>query len=251
MGLVDAPIVDPAAEAVYAFEGKDATTTTVAGVRQLKITGGTISGVGTLASIGTSSAANPLYSGAFNNAYFTSTGATPTGTLYVCGNAGAAPTLYGITITTGTMATGTITAGPAIGTATGTTCSPVTELCNPGTSGTCANVLTGTAVDWIFLSIEASVNTTTQPTGGCTVVAGQGCVTAFNVNTAPTSSTKASSGINETAGSSGIVIDNVVSNTSGGSQVYFTPLGNQTCAGNGSVGSGSGPCATQASQSAL
>ena len=58
-GIVDGPIVDPAAEAIYTSVGRDATTTTVAGVRQLKITGGTTSGVGSLAQIGTSSLTTP------------------------------------------------------------------------------------------------------------------------------------------------------------------------------------------------
>jgi hypothetical protein len=173
----------------------------------------------------------------------------PTGNLYVCGNAGGAPTLYGIAIANNVI--GTITTGPALGTVAGTPCSPITELCNPGT-GTCASTPTGNAVDWIFLSIEASVNAPRTP-AGCTAVAGQGCVMAFNVNAPPiTATTNASSSQNETGGTTGIVIDNVVSNASGGSQVYFTPLGNQTCTGNASTGStGTGPCATQASQSGL
>jgi hypothetical protein len=73
------------------------------------------------------------------------------------------------------------------------------------------------------------------------------------VNAPPiTATTNASSSANETGGTSAISIDNVVSNATGGSQVYFTPLANQTCTGNTSTGStGTGPCATQASQSGL
>ena len=206
----------------------------------------TSGGIGTLAAIGTSSQTTPIYSGSFDNKYFTA--ATPTGNLYVCGNAGGVPTLYGIAIAT---TLGTVTTGPALGTVAGTTCSPITELCNPGT-GTCANTPTGNAVDWIFLSIRANVNATRTP-AGCTASAGNGCVMAFDVNVPPiTATTNASSSANEAGGTTAISIDNVVSSATGGSQVYFTPLANQACTGNTSTGStGTGPCATQASQSGL
>jgi hypothetical protein len=51
-------------------------------------------------------------------------------------------------------------------------------------------------------------------------------------------------------GTSGIVVDNS-SATGGASQVYFTPLLDQTCTGAGGVGTGPGGCAIQASQSGL
>jgi hypothetical protein len=73
------------------------------------------------------------------------------------------------------------------------------------------------------------------------------------VNAPPiTATTNANSSANEAGGTTAISIDNVVSNATGGSQVYFTPLANATCTGNASTGStGTGPCATQASQSGL
>jgi hypothetical protein len=55
------------------------------------------------------------------------------------------------------------------------------------------------------------------------------------------------------SGTSGMIIDNSVSGT-GYSQVYYSTLANQACAGNngaGSTGQGTGGCAVQASQSAL
>jgi hypothetical protein len=60
----------------------------------------------------------------------------------------------------------------------------------------------------------------------------------------------------ETNGTSGIIIDNIVASgtLTGASQVYFSPLGGQACAGNngaGSTGQGMGGCAVQASQSGL
>jgi len=95
--------------------------------------------------------------------------------------------------------------------------------------------------DRVFLSVPATGNQT-----GC---AGA-CVYSFDVTnlTLPSS---ASAGLAATGGTSGIIIDNVVTSTTGASQVYFSTLSNQTCNGNGSTGSGSGGCAVQASQKAL
>jgi hypothetical protein len=69
-----------------------------------------------------------------------------------------------------------------------------------------------------------------------------GTVTWLNVGPSATAS------ILTTGGTSGVIIDNVVSSgvLAGTSQVYFTTLGNQTCGT-----SGTGGCAVQASQSAL
>jgi hypothetical protein len=53
-----------------------------------------------------------------------------------------------------------------------------------------------------------------------------------------------------TGGTGSIVIDNGGTAT-GESQVYYGSLSNQTCAGNGTVGNGTGSCAVQASQSGL
>lgn len=75
-------------------------------------------------------------------------------------------------------------------------------------------------------------------TAGDTVL--DGSVTWTNAGAWP-SSAQASS-----KGTSGIIIDNLVG-SGGGSQVYFSTLGNQTCTTSG----GSGGCAIQASQSGL
>jgi hypothetical protein len=55
----------------------------------------------------------------------------------------------------------------------------------------------------------------------------------------------------ETGGTSGIVIDNTAAVAGGASQVYFTPLSDQPCVGAGGLGTGTGGCAIQASQSLL
>jgi hypothetical protein len=43
----------------------------------------------------------------------------------------------------------------------------------------------------------------------------------------------------------------VISSPTGGSNIYFLPLGSATCAGSGGVGAGSGMCGTQVSQTGL
>jgi len=95
--------------------------------------------------------------------------------------------------------------------------------------------------DRVFVSVATNGNQT-----GC---AGA-CVYSFDVtNMAALSS--ASAGLAAAGGTSGIIIDNAVTTTTGASQVYYSTLSNQTCNGNGSTGSGTGGCAVQASQKAL
>jgi hypothetical protein len=183
-GVVDGPVVDSSAEEVYVFVGSDHTGTN-SGVYQVPISGGTITSntLGTEAAVGAESTTVPLYAGTPDNAYFSSpSSSSPTGNLYVCGNAGAEPTLYRIVITSNVM-DATAQAGPALTTAT-TTCSPVTEILNPGTP---VNAPGGT--DWIFLSVENS--------GAPAACSGGGCVmnfavtpwlpdTAYTFNSSPT-----------------------------------------------------------------
>jgi hypothetical protein len=106
------------------------------------------------------------------------------------------------------------------------TCSPVTEFYN-GTQ------------DWLFMSVTANGNAT-----GCTGA----CLYNFNVQGAGATGT-ATTGQSAAGGTSGVIIDNKLTGA-GESQIYYTTLSNQTCAGNGTTGSGSGHCAVQASQSA-
>jgi hypothetical protein len=91
--------------------------------------------------------------------------------------------------------------------------------------------------DWIYLSVTASGSDT-----GCTGA----CLYNYAVLTTPTAAT---AGLTATGGTSGIIIDNTSTST-GASQIYFSSLSNQACAGNGTTGNGTGGCAVQASQSA-
>jgi hypothetical protein len=241
-GINDAPLVDSNAEMVYAFAGADSHSSSstnpcgaphfssCAGVFQLPATFHAGSS-GTETTIG--AGYEFLLSGMADNAYFTSANsASPTGHLYVVGNTGAGNnTLYQVSITNNVMST-TATAGPAISSnftngyfAAGL---QLTEIFN-GTS------------DFIF----ASVITYGTPSGCGTPTLANGCVMVFNVTSGTISGTTAPTGATaEAGGTSGIVIDNVATTPSGASNIYYTPLSNQSC----STSMTTGGCAIQISQ---
>jgi len=78
----------------------------------------------------------PLFAGTFDNVYFTSSGSSPSGNLYVYGNTSGETTLYQVGIASNTMATSGNTVLASLPTRNAT-CSPVTEVFNSPT-------------DWIF-----------------------------------------------------------------------------------------------------
>jgi hypothetical protein len=171
-GIVDAPIVDSTAQAVYVFVGQNFAGTNSAVIVFNVSTGNIASGsTGAAADVGTNSATIPLYAGTFDNIYFNSANpAQPAGNIYVCGNAGGDPTLYQIPITyssgphLGTVVTGPVLASSNVG------CSPLTEFYN-----------TTTSTDWLFGSAASTSCGASGTTQG-------GCVMSFNVTsgTAPT-----------------------------------------------------------------
>ena len=90
--------------------------------------------------------------------------------------------------------------------------------------------------DWVFLGVQANGTLT-----GCSGA----CLYSFSVaNAFPLDS---HSGLTSTGGTSGLSIDNTATSPAGTSQLYFTPLSNQTCV----TSTGVGGCATQAAQSGL
>jgi hypothetical protein len=246
MGIYDSPIVDSSAGKVYSFIGADNSTSCSSGpcaaVFQFPV-GFTSGAAGTEATVG--AGYQSLLSGSFDNQYFTS-GSSPTGHLYVVGGTGPQNnTLYAITITSNAMSAGGATAGPQV--ATNYTNSfyaaglQVTEFCNHGSSACTASLGT----DYLFLSVLAYGSTfSTNPC--LSQSASMGCVMGF---TAPASGTVSSLAtpngtLEEAGGTSGIVVDN---GASGAANIYFSTLGNQTCATSG----GTGGCAVSASQAAL
>jgi hypothetical protein len=244
-GVVDAPLVDSNAESVYVVVAQDNNNThcnpgnpCFAGVYQFAAAF-SATNTGTEKTLGGDNNSGSAFDGAFDNIYFSSSSSSsPSGNLYVCGSSsgGNTPTLYQVPITNNAI--GTPVTGPALATAS-TTCSPVTEFYNTS----------GTATDWIFLSVQAD-NKTTSP---ISCPSGTGCLMSFSVTSASGFGTSKATTATaaETSGTSGTIIDNALTSPTGTSQVYLSPLGNQSCAGNGTTGSGTGGCAIQASQAAL
>jgi hypothetical protein len=228
-GLWDAPLVDSSAQMTYVFAGNDGQTDCYdeysgeygcSGVFQFPTTFTNLANTESQVYVGY----YPLFTGAFDNIYMTSSASSPTGHLYVCGETDYdfVQTLNQIPITSNAMG-GQSVSSYYLG--DGYPCSAVTEFYN-----------SAAAADYIFLSVEGAYQGCTQDTG---------CVFGFNVTsgavpTAPTAGTA------EAGGTSAIVIDNAGA-ASGASQIYFTTLSKTgTCATSG----GTGLCAVQTSQSA-
>src|SRR5271157_1316134 len=161
--IVGGLVVDPVAQKVYVFASSDGSTTTVgctpaacSAVYELATTfaGGT---TGAEAAVGVSSAApNPMYDGAFDNAYQTSLNAT--GNLYVCGDTGVNPMLYRVPITAGAFGTA-LEVAPLTAAGNHRACSPVTDLLNPNA--------TGGAEERAFFSVTLNAHPTICANGGC------------------------------------------------------------------------------------
>ena len=276
VGIVDGPLVDSNAQMVYVFVGSDANTTTTVGCEPGKVTPdngcsgvfqfpasttGTGTGAcnptsttawptnsicGEEAVFGTGTIATPTtYDGAFDQIYYASAAGTA-GNLWTCNqHLSSEPRLSYVPIQANGkfVASGsniTVNATTAVTTLTSAqaTCSPLTEIYGAG----------GTTNDYVFAAVSAhgsvsTINTSSSCTGGCVYNFLVGNGTTISV---PTEATQA---IQSTGGSSGIVIDNKGSGT-GESQIYYTPMANMACVGNGSTGSGTGGCAVQTSQSA-
>ncbi|MEO8302756.1 MAG: hypothetical protein ABI724_01420 [Betaproteobacteria bacterium] len=235
-GVSDSPIVDSGAHRVYAFVGSDNTVDCpanslgyqCAAVYQFPTNVSIGGSVGTKAQVGRGSitANKPLYAGTFDNAYYTSASATPTGFLYVCGatvDASFEYTMWRIPITANVMGTPAI--GPTLTTDTGTfaaaKCSPVTQVLNG-------------ANEYIFVSIPVTGTET-----GCSGTGGAaGCIYMYNLTgIAWSAATNTTAGLPAPGGTGGVIIDNT-SSTVGASQIYYSTI---TSPGN----------AIQASQAAL
>jgi hypothetical protein len=242
LGIVDGPIVDGGTGNVWVYVSNDsgvggANTNHSAVFQFPAVFAGGSSGT-QKQQVGDSSGNLKMYSGDFDNAYYTSASGNA-GFLYVCGYQAApltgnqVPTLWQIPMSTGTI--GVPVPGPALTTAVvnGTSCSPVVEVYNPSA-----------VKDWIFMSVVN--NAVVGAPISCGVAAG--CIMSFDVTAgaAITAATATVGHTTVTGGASSVTIDNVAG-SAGASQVYFTPLGNQNCTTSG----GNGGCAIQASQAAL
>lgn len=232
-GFLDGPILDPVAGRIYFTCGHDVgggacpTSGTKACIRQFAEA--TINGSsGTPEPLGTNLDV-VVPPGAFDNLYLGSSGSTPTGNLYICGDPGGVPTLFRVPVTSNVI--GTPVAVANLSSSTAATCSPVTEFYN-----------TSTSTDWIFMGVSAAGSQ-----NGCSGTTGaNGCVYSFNATAALNAGATATAGLAATGGSSGLIVDNIGAAGSTVANVYFSTLADQTCGT-----SGTGGCAVQASQDAL
>ncbi len=216
--IIEGPLVDSAAQNVFAFVGNNGASHAV--VQQADTQ---LSSNGPQAAIGENG--GNLFAGTFDNNYFTS---PSTGFLYVCGyptSGTASPVLYRIGFNANNnMKTATDGNSLSLSSAA-TTCSPMTEIFNPPT-----------LKDWLFVSVE----------NGCVATGGGsgGCVMSFDITSGfPSAATQ---GRSETGGTSGIVVDNV-STSAQASSIYFTSQGIQSC----SDGVSTSGCAVKMTQSGL
>jgi hypothetical protein len=162
------PIVDSTSGLVYAFaadDGEQGCGTAGAdcsGVFQLP-TNFTAGDLGVEATVGTATflgapQPNPLYDGDFDNDYLSSSNAT--GNLYICGNTGLNPTIYQVPIQTGVMAGSGVAISVLAATSTNPACSPVTDVSDPGATGTAAT-------ERLFVSVQNNATAATCAGGGC------------------------------------------------------------------------------------
>jgi hypothetical protein len=166
-GIVEGPIVDSASELVYVFAPSDGTGGCSSGADctalfQLPVNFADTD-VGSEVTVGNSTIAgtaepNPLYIGAFDNAYENSVNAT--GNLYVCGNVGEAPTLYQVPIAAGAFSSGAAySVAQLTAAADNPACSPTTDVYNPNASGG--------AAEWAFASVQNDGVNSGCAGGGC------------------------------------------------------------------------------------
>ncbi len=176
IGIVQGPVVDSTAEAVYVFSSADGSAGCIGGADCTAVftlpvnfasgATGTKTVVGASTKFGTA-VPKPMYIGAFDAAYQNSVNAS--GNLYVCGNTGGPPILYQVGVTAGAL--GTVLPGPVLSNST-TPCSPVTDVFNPNNPGG--------ATEWVYASVRA--NGTSANAGTFLVpkvCAPTGCITNF------------------------------------------------------------------------
>jgi hypothetical protein len=240
--VVDAPIVDGSLGMVYAVNGTDTTNIGTIVQADTALVSKFVGSIGQGA--GGNTGTMPMYSGAFDNTYFTSTPGNTVGHLYVCGKTpnGTAnndiPAIYQLSFTaaTGVVSSVGISRGGLVTDGIGDrACSPITEFYNPNGGGA------GVARDWIFFSIgNNSAAASPIPAGSNCRTALIGCVISANVAGNPTwnatnpanFANAAAVPANNAGSTSGFVVDNM-STLVQASSFYFSLTSNSTGAGPG------------------
>jgi hypothetical protein len=238
--LVDSPIVDSSAGRVLVFDGTDVNNGSA-----YQFDTGLTAGSKVTVAIGGNAAGSNLYSGTFDDAYFSVGPAS--GHLYTCGKDPAnsdRPAIYQLGFnSSGVLNTAAGTPLVNLVNADGAVCSPVTELKNGSTDRIFFSVTNSAFAPLIVIFVNLGGNAT-----GCLPSNNNGCVMSVMLGGSwPPATTTA--GIPASGGSSGIVVDNVGAGAQE-SSLYYTYLGASiagiTC--NGTTGVG---CAVKATQSAL
>jgi hypothetical protein len=156
-GIAAGPIVDSTAGKVYVFLGADNSPSGTcfgggpcSAVYQFTASSALATSVEAMVQRGANANTFTLYTGTFDNNYYTS--ANSTGNLYVCGNTLGSGTLYQIPVTNGIMSS-TSAFGPQLsgllGASANAPCSPITEIFNPNVGGV-------PGIDKIFVSTTGS-----------------------------------------------------------------------------------------------
>jgi hypothetical protein len=203
-GTFDTPIVDSTTGKVYVFVGDDSNNSGNSAIYQFAA--GTslapASQTPSKAVLGSGATTTTIYSGSFDDTYYS--GAGNTGYLYVCGahNSGVNPRLFRVDMSTVPFGTTVVRGHDPTTNNTTAECSPITEVKNG-------------ADDLIFFSVSANGSDT-----GCTGA----CVYMYNLTGIVWSpAAVGTAGLGAPGGAGGIIIDNV-SATTGASQIYFSTL---------------------------
>jgi hypothetical protein len=246
--IVAGPIVDSMTQEVFAINGTESTNDGTILQAPTSLASSVTENIG--ANSGTTGV--PMYEGAFDHNYLTSSAPNISGFLYVCGKqsetvtpgATDRPALYQIGFT-GTGVMNSVSASFEVGNPSNGACSPMTEFYNTS----------GTPTDWLFFSVGSNVASAVIPSGSsCT--AGGGCIMSINLSTLtawPPSSGQVSFGTivptNASAGTSGFAIDNVGTGSQE-SSLYYTFGSNATNAAKCNTTTGKG-CAVKVTQAGL
>lgn len=166
-GLIAGPILDVTSGLVYVSASSDGSAACAGGADCSGVfqfpTSFAAGSTGTEAVVGVStvfgvSTPNPMYDGFFDNAYINSTNAT--GNYYICGNAGANPTLFVVPIQTGILGTPAVISTLATGGST-PPCSQVSTISSPGAT------LGSAATERLFVSVQDNSTAAGCGGGGC------------------------------------------------------------------------------------
>jgi hypothetical protein len=231
--IPDPPIVDSNTEMVLVFVGNN-------GAGNAEIIQATVS-LTDPTSLGVGAAGAQMHSGDFDNNYYS--GDMAQGHLYYCGKQPTMdlPTIRRITFDAYGDFIGSDTNQLQVGTTPDSECSPLTEVYNNG-------------MDLMFFGVTAGGNgANCDLTGQGQTNSSGGCLMSIDVTLGDSATdafpTAVAASLGEPGGTSGIVIDNVVSASStSGSSVYFTPLAVGTTNG---VCTGDQGCAVKATQNGL